>query len=226
MQILNTLLEITICAAVIFAVTLLAKRLLADRLSPFLHYAVWPLFLLRLMLPVMFASPVQLIALPERAQAAIAAQAEPAATQALTAASRPSAPTAESPLARKLCMTAHWTDELQSTDGELLLPFDAIVGKLADLAREKYDYDITRETDPAHDLYIQHAELGLMRVGAPHAAAYTLEPVWSFFVAFQAQPDDSDPGLLESSFMGDPVRWNSLTISAVDGRAIDRDRGE
>ena len=67
MQILQTLLEITVYATVIFAVTMSVKRLCKDRLSPLLHYAVWSLFLLRLLLPITFDSPVRLITLRQEA---------------------------------------------------------------------------------------------------------------------------------------------------------------
>ena len=52
MRILQTLLEISIYATILFGITMLLKRLLKDKLSPFLHYAIWSLFLLRLLLPV------------------------------------------------------------------------------------------------------------------------------------------------------------------------------
>lgn len=74
MQILNTLLEITVYSAVIFAVTMPVKRLCKDRLSPLMQYAIWSVFLLRLLLPITFDSPVRLIALPQEAPAAISAQ--------------------------------------------------------------------------------------------------------------------------------------------------------
>ena len=97
---------------------------------------------------------------------------------------------------------------------------------LPDLLREKYDYNITREIDSTHALYIQRAELGMMRIGKPGSTSYTMEPVWSFFSDFNEHPDyASNPDLLRAMCDGDPVFWNSLTISAIDGRVIDRDRG-
>jgi hypothetical protein len=105
------------------------------------------------------------------------------------------------------------------------MPFSEIEAKLADLVREKYDYNITRE-DATHELFIQHAELGLMRIGKPNAKTFTLEPVWNFFIEFNEHPDySSSPDLLNAAYDGDPVFWNSLTISAIDGHVIDRDRG-
>lgn len=106
-----------------------------------------------------------------------------------------------------------------------LLPFSEIEAMLPDLIREKYDYDVTRE-EGALTLYLQHVQLGMMRVGKPGQSSYTLEPVWSFFIGFEEEPDYSAiPDLLNASFRGDPAYWNSLTISAIDGREIDRDRG-
>ena len=123
----------------------------------------------------------------------------------------------------------HWVnpmtvDAITNPDATLL-PFSEIEAKLADLVREKYDYDITRE-DGTHELFIQHAELGLMRIGKPNAKTFTLEPVWSFFIGFEETPDYSSmPDILRAMYNGDPEFWNSLTISAIDGHVIDRDRG-
>jgi beta-lactamase regulating signal transducer with metallopeptidase domain len=127
-------------------------------------------------------------------------------------------------------VNVHWVnpmtvDTITNLDATLM-PFEEIETKLADLVREKYDYDITRENNSTHELFIQHAELGLMRIGKPNATTFTLEPVWSFFIEFTEHPDySSNPDLLRAGYNGDPVFWNSLTISAIDGRVIDRDRG-
>jgi hypothetical protein len=117
-------------------------------------------------------------------------------------------------------------DAITDSDATLM-PFAEIEAKLADLIREKYDYNITKENDSTHELYILRAELGLMRIGEPGSTTYTLEPVWSFFIGFDENPDyESNPDLLRAMCNGDPTYWNSLTISAIDGRVIDRDRGE
>lgn len=105
-----------------------------------------------------------------------------------------------------------------------LLPFDEITKKLANQLRAKFDYNVTRENGN-HEIYIQRAELGLMRVGKPGSETYRFEPVWSFFTTFEAQPDYSNPDLQKAAYSGDPAYWNSLTISAMDGRLIDRDYG-
>lgn len=131
---------------------------------------------------------------------------------------------------RGIC-NVHWVNPMTVdaiTDSDAtLMPFAEIEAKLADLVREKYDYNITKENDSTHELYIQRAELGLMRIGKPGSTTYTLEPVWSFFIGFDEHPDyESNPDLLRAMCNGDPTYWNSLTISAIDGRVIDRDRGE
>ena len=129
---------------------------------------------------------------------------------------------------RGIC-NVHWINPMTvdsiSTPDATLLPFAEIEAKLADLLREKYDYNITRENGD-HELYIQRVEFGMMRVGKPDSVTYTLEPVWSFFTDFVEHPDyASVPGLLDAACDGDPTSWNSLTLSAIDGRVIDRDRG-
>ena len=66
----------------------------------------------------------------------------------------------------------------------------------------------------------------MIRIGKPGSTTYTLEPVWSFLLEFEENPDYSDMSdLLRAGYGGDPAYWNSLTISAIDGRVIDRDRG-
>jgi len=130
---------------------------------------------------------------------------------------------------RGIC-NVHWinpmtVDAITNPDATLM-PFAEIEAKLADLIREKYDYNITRENDSTHELYILRAELGMMRIGKPGDTTYALEPVWNFFIGFDEKPDyESIPDLLRAAYDGDPTCWNSLTISAIDGRVIDRDRG-
>lgn len=108
-----------------------------------------------------------------------------------------------------------------------LLPFSKIESYVADQLREKYDYNIAQTSGNRTDtLYMQCAELGLMRIGKPGSGSYKLEPVWSFFIDFAEHPDYAKLGQeIGAVYRGDPVRWNSLTVSAIDGRLIDRDRG-
>ncbi len=65
MTILNVLLEITAYSAILFAVTLLFKKLLKGKLSPAMHLAVWMLLIVRLMLPVTFDTAVRFFTLPD-----------------------------------------------------------------------------------------------------------------------------------------------------------------
>ncbi len=126
-------------------------------------------------------------------------------------------------------INVHWVNPMTvdsiSTPAATLLPFSQIETMLPELLREKYDYNVTRDEGTV-ELFFQRAELGLMRIGKPGSTTYTLEPVWSFFLEFEENPDYSDiPDLLRAGYDGDPAYWNSLTISAIDGRVIDRDRG-
>lgn len=60
MTVLNTLLEITLYSGIIFIITMLIKKVFHNRLSPFLHFAVWAIFLLRLIVPITLDAPVSL----------------------------------------------------------------------------------------------------------------------------------------------------------------------
>ncbi len=64
MKVLNVLLEVTVYAAVIFAVIVLFKKLLKDRISSALQLAVWAMLIIRLLLPVTFDAAVHFITLP------------------------------------------------------------------------------------------------------------------------------------------------------------------
>lgn len=106
-----------------------------------------------------------------------------------------------------------------------LLSFDAVVEPLIEQLREKYDYEITRK-DGMLTLYLQHVELGYMRIGKPDSEVYQFEPVWSFFIDFEENRDYSKyPDLLRAVYSGDPAYWNAITVSAIDGRIIDRNYG-
>ena len=64
MRILEALLEITVFSTVIFCGIMLVKKLFQNRMSPLLHYGIWWILLLRLLLPVTVASPVRLVVIP------------------------------------------------------------------------------------------------------------------------------------------------------------------
>ncbi len=60
MDILNTLLEITIYSGIIFFITMFIKKTFKNKMSPFLHFAIWAVFLLRLVVPVTIDTPLSL----------------------------------------------------------------------------------------------------------------------------------------------------------------------
>ncbi len=60
MTVLNTLLEITLYSGIIFIVTMLIKKAFRHKISPFLHFALWAIFLLRLIVPITLDAPVSL----------------------------------------------------------------------------------------------------------------------------------------------------------------------
>ncbi len=68
MEILNVLLEVTIYSGVIFTAVMLLKTLLKNKMSPLLHYAVWAVFIVRLLVPVTISSPVRLFVIPAQTQ--------------------------------------------------------------------------------------------------------------------------------------------------------------
>ncbi len=74
MAVLNTLLEITIYSGIIFAATMLLKKCFKNKLSPRLHYLVWLVLILRLMLPVTLNSPIHFFSVPAAAQNETASQ--------------------------------------------------------------------------------------------------------------------------------------------------------
>ena len=67
MKVLNILLEITIYSGILFCAIMLLKLCFQNRMSPFLHFAIWGLLLVRLLMPVTLESSVQLIRIPAEA---------------------------------------------------------------------------------------------------------------------------------------------------------------
>lgn len=91
MSIINILLEITVYSGVIFIFVMLLKTLFKDRMSPLLHYAVWALFVVRLLVPVTIASPVHLFVIPVTQSHTASEQAEPQANETATVSSEQTA---------------------------------------------------------------------------------------------------------------------------------------
>ncbi|HWQ05659.1 MAG TPA: DUF6034 family protein [Feifaniaceae bacterium] len=109
MNILQTLLEVSAYAAVIFFAILLFRRLLSKSLSPMLKYALWFLLIARLLLPVTLDTGVRLFPLPvQDSQLTAAATEEQTAPQSAastgTAAEQAAAPaqTAETNAGRSM----------------------------------------------------------------------------------------------------------------------------
>ena len=120
MSVVQTLLEISTYAAVIFAAILLFRRLLSKRLSPFLKYALWFVLIARLLLPVTLEGGVRLFTTPQVQAGAsevvfsgastVSSADETAATAGAKTAETPAAvQTAASPAARSV---SRWTAAL------------------------------------------------------------------------------------------------------------------
>ncbi len=84
METLNILFEITVYSGVIFTATMLLKTCFKSKMSPLLHYAVWFVLVLRLMLPATIASPVRLFVIPVEPQIPIGMVVQPDAYQPVT----------------------------------------------------------------------------------------------------------------------------------------------
>lgn len=68
MNTLNILFEVTVYSAVIFTAIMLLKSCFKHKMSPFLHYVVWFVLVLRLMMPLTIASPVRLFVVPPQSE--------------------------------------------------------------------------------------------------------------------------------------------------------------
>lgn len=64
MKTLNILLEITVYSGILFCAILLLKLCVKNKMSPFLHLAVWGLLIARLLIPVTLESSIRLFVIP------------------------------------------------------------------------------------------------------------------------------------------------------------------
>ena len=64
MDVVNILLEISIYSAVIFFAVMGVKKVFHSQMSPLLHYAVWALLIVRLMMPITIDSSLNLVVVP------------------------------------------------------------------------------------------------------------------------------------------------------------------
>jgi beta-lactamase regulating signal transducer with metallopeptidase domain len=94
MKAVDMLLEITIYSFVLFAAIMLLKRCFGSRMSPLLHYAVWALLVLRLLMPFTLDSSVHLFVLPGEKQADAVEEQAPPQPPALSAETGAYAPAA------------------------------------------------------------------------------------------------------------------------------------
>ena len=115
------------------------------------------------------------------------------------------------------------TSVVHQTTG--FLPFREIINRVPYEIRMQYQ-GISSEFDQEKDVTITAISFGLMRVGASGAGSFSYEPVWNFFYDF----DDSSKLSRTISernidFSGYPYMTNAITLSAIDGRLIDRNTG-
>ncbi len=105
-----------------------------------------------------------------------------------------------------------------------LLPFQEIVNRLPYEFNMKYHSWIEDEIEM--DFTITAVTFGLTRVGASGAGSFTYEPVWNFFYDLGTSPrKDLIVTSKEDDFGGYPYRMGAMTLSAIDGRLIDRNTG-
>ncbi len=105
-----------------------------------------------------------------------------------------------------------------------LLPFQEIVKRLP------YEFNLKHhswiEEEIKMDFTITAVTFGLTRVGASGAGSFTYEPVWNFFYDWDTgTPDDWIALSQDTDFACYPYMTNALTLSAIDGRQIDRNTG-
>ena len=121
-----------------------------------------------------------------------------------------------------------WVNPMTVTSAEQknagLLPFQEIVKRLPYEFNLKYHSWV--EDDIGMDFTITAVTFGLTRIGASGAGSFTYEPVWNFFYELGTSPME-DASLLDRDALicGYPYVTTALTLSAIDGRQIDRNTG-
>ena len=118
-----------------------------------------------------------------------------------------------------------WVDPMAVTQIEqedaALLSFDQVLAKMPDALRAKLG-----QSGESWQKYAVTVQFGLMRIGAGGSGSYTLEPVWDFFFSSdQEQEAVQDIEQRNALLGGYPQAWDALTLSALDGRVIDRNWG-
>ncbi|MDO4544210.1 MAG: DUF6034 family protein [Clostridia bacterium] len=130
-----------------------------------------------------------------------------------------------------------------SSDAELL-PFDEVATRALEHIATRWKYNA--ETDEDIRITITRVELGLWRI-ANRNGGYYFVPVWHFFsdaehseeylernygdgnredrkTAILREVEASD-GDISGGMTGDPLTWGSITVNAIDGSIIDKDKG-
>ena len=105
-----------------------------------------------------------------------------------------------------------------------LLSFQEIINRLP------YEFNMKHhswvEDNIEMDFTISAVTFGLTRVGASGTGSFTYEPVWNFFYDCDTgTPDDWIALSQDADFGCYPYMTNALTLSAIDGRPIDRNTG-
>lgn len=118
-----------------------------------------------------------------------------------------------------------WVDPMAVTQIEqedaALLSFDQVLAKMPDALRAKLG-----QSGESWQKYAVTVQFGLMRIGAGGSGSYTLEPVWDFFFSSDQEQEAVQDIEQRNALLGVyPQAWDALTLSALDGRVIDRNWG-
>lgn len=105
-----------------------------------------------------------------------------------------------------------------------LLSFQEIVKRLP------YEFNMNHhswiEEEIKMDFTITDVTFGLTRIGASGAGSFTYEPVWNFFYELGTSPmEDWILQDRDALLGGYPYVASAMTLSAIDGRQIDRNTG-
>ena len=105
------------------------------------------------------------------------------------------------------------------------LPFQQVINRVPYEIRMRYLKAMT-DTNEEKDVTITAITLGLMRIGASGTGSFSYEPVWNIFYEFEDSSKLSRTiSERNTEYSGYPYRTNALTLSAIDGRVIDRNTG-
>ena len=153
MDILNILLEISIYSAVIFFAVMCVKKVFHKQMSPLLHYAVWALLIVRLMMPVTIDSSLKLFVIPSEAAAQQTAQ---------TTAQLPVADTHDTV----------WTSGESAGIGDIARQRQTLAEMASETQTETYAVNTTRTHLSTTDLMLMIWLAGIVLASVYVAAAY------------------------------------------------------